>query len=117
MQDYFSHGFAACEYLERVRGLRERKGAIDMGGDFAFRCPLHQSFKISAILVRIESRPCAPEHAPDIAALQQREVQRHFGNVAALAAGEPAQTLLEVFLGVIQTELGAVSLGEFKLFI
>jgi hypothetical protein len=30
MQDYFSHGFAACQHLERVRGLREWKGAIDM---------------------------------------------------------------------------------------
>ena len=93
---------------------------------------------------------CAPEHAADIAALQQRQIERHLRNVAggesdhqeaafpgdraqrglgiaaadriennigALAAGEPPQAFLEIFLGVVQAEFGAVRFGEFKLLV
>ena len=38
-------------------------------------------------------------------------------NIGALAAGEPPQAFLEVFGGVVQAELGAVRLREFKFFV
>src|SRR5579864_3998820 len=120
-----------------------------MAGYFAFRGPFHEPLEIGAVLVGIESRPGTPEHAPDVAAFQQREVERHFrylagrksdhqettfpGNraqgglrvaaadgikddVDTFAARETAQALLEIFARVIQAELGAMRLGEFKLF-
>src|SRR5215216_83298 len=81
MQDYLAHRLAAGEYLQRFGGLRQRKGAVDMRGDLAFRSPLHELFQVGAVLLRVDPGPSAPEHAADIAALEQREVERHLRNV------------------------------------
>ncbi len=121
-----------------------------MRGDFSLRRPLHQLLEVGAVLLRVDPGPRAPEHAADVAALQQREVERHLRNVAgrktdhqeaafpgdraqrrlgvaaadgieddvdALAARQLAQAFLQVFLRIVQRQLGAMLPGEFQLLV
>ena len=69
MQDHLTHRLAARQYFQRFGGLRQRKRAVDMRGNFAFRGPLHELLEIGTVLLRIEPRPMAPEHAADVATL------------------------------------------------
>src|SRR6185312_15109764 len=59
MQNHLAHRLAPGEHFERVGGLREREGAVDMGRDFSLRRPLHELLQIGAVLLRVEPRPVA----------------------------------------------------------
>src|SRR6516225_2355147 len=53
-----------------------------MRAELALRTPMHDVGHQLALRQRLALGPGAPGHAPDIATLEQREVERNFGNLS-----------------------------------
>src|SRR5204863_8764256 len=91
------------EATERLCRLRELQRRIDRRGQLAFRDPREDLFGVRAIARRLAHRERAPEHADDLAALQQYEIERDLRDVAR---GEADHEVAALPCGAAQRDLG-----------
>ena len=80
--DQFSNCFARAHLGDRVAALFERKHLGDLRRNFAVGPPVKQLGDIGTIMLRVARGKSAPENTAHIAALQQREIERQFGNAS-----------------------------------
>ena len=71
---------AAFELGDRFVRLVEGVGFADQRGDLAILPQLLQLGDVGGVLLRLARGEGAPEHAANIAAFQQGEVERHLGD-------------------------------------
>ena len=112
---------APLEALERLAGALERQRRVDRGAQLALGDPREQLLAVRAVLRGLAHRERAPEHADDLAALEQHEVERNLRDVAggeaddevAALPGDAAQRRLgERAADRIVDDVDAVAAGE-----
>src|SRR5215813_1629034 len=80
------HNFSAHplvhDFVQRFRGALQRICGVDVRLHLAGEIHLQQRLVVAMIVLGLIAREGAPEHTDDRTTLQERQIERHFRNVA-----------------------------------